>query len=64
MSNVIQFRRPLVSADITEKLIRLGYLHSSKRRNDDAIRLALDRLNGDLLREEIICEDDDPLKPA
>ena len=60
MSNVVEFRRPPVGADLIEKLIRLGYLHTSKRRNEDAIRLAMDRLNGDLLRQEIISEGDPP----
>lgn len=60
MSNVVEFRPLPVGADLIEKLIRLGYLHTSKRRNEDAIRLAMDRLNGDLLRQEVISEGDPP----
>jgi hypothetical protein len=60
MSNVVEFRPLPVGAELIEKLIRLGYLHTSKRRNEDAIRLGMDRLNGDLLRQKVISEGDPP----
>lgn len=58
MSKIVQFRRPLVSTEVADKLIRLGYLQYSRRQNQDAIERALERLNDSCPRHDIVFEGD------
>jgi hypothetical protein len=58
MSKVVQFRRPLVSSEVADKLIRFGYLQYSQRQNQDAIERALKRLNDSCPRHDIVFEGD------
>jgi hypothetical protein len=61
MNKVVQFARPAASAEVVEKLIKLGYLKGTKRRNAGAIEDALARLQADLCREQTIQDSDPPL---
>jgi hypothetical protein len=45
MSNVVQFARPVASAEVVEELIKLGYLKGRKRRDVRAIEEALVKLH-------------------
>ena len=61
MGNVIELKRPRVSEQVIEHLIRLGYLSAAKRFDGDAINRALGRLNDDLRLSETITDDPGPL---
>jgi len=54
MDNVVPFKRRSASAAVIEKLVRLGYLKNSSRRNEEAIECALARLEQDLREEGTI----------
>jgi hypothetical protein len=60
MSNVVQIKRSAASAEVVEKLIRLGYLKRSKRREDSAIEDSLAQLQQDLCRDQTISTSDPP----
>ena len=60
MSIVVPFKRPIASAGVVEKLIRLGYLKHSKRRDDRAIEDSLARLQQDLCGDQAISTGDPP----
>jgi hypothetical protein len=61
MGNVIELKRPRVSEQVIEYLIRLGYLRAAKRLDGDAINRALGRLGDDLRLSETITDDPGPL---
>jgi hypothetical protein len=63
VNNVVQFTRPAASIEVVEKLIELGYLKGTKRRNAGAIKDALARLQEDLYRDQSI-RGSDPLGAA
>ena len=54
MGNVVQFKRPVASIEVVEKLIELGYLKGTTRRQAGAIEDALARLKNDLCRDHTI----------
>jgi len=54
MNNVIPFKRRGASATVIEKLVQLGYLKNSSRRNEKAIEHALARMEQDLREEGTI----------
>jgi hypothetical protein len=60
MGNVVQFKRPVASIAVVEKLIELGYLKGTKRRQAGAIEDALARLKNDLCRDQTIRASDLP----
>lgn len=59
MNNVVPFKRRSASAKVIEKLVSLGYLKTSSRRDDAAIERALARLERDL-REQGSIEPEPP----
>ena len=60
MGTVIQFRRPVASAEVIGNLVKLGYLHPAKRYEASAVEAAVARLRNDLSRDGVICERDLP----
>jgi len=58
MGNIVQFKRSVASIAVVEKLIELGYLKGTKRRQAGAIEDALARLKNDLCRDQTICASD------
>jgi len=54
VSNVIQFRRPVVSYAVIAKLVQLGYLHRGRRHKNNAVENAIALLRADLCRDGII----------
>ena len=54
MNNVILLKRRGASATVIEKLVQLGYLKNSSRRNEKAIEHALARMEQDLREEGTI----------
>jgi hypothetical protein len=58
MGNVVQFRRQIASVAVAEKLIELGYLKGTKRRQAGAIEDALRRLKNDFCRDQAIRAND------
>ena len=54
MSDVIQFRRRGASREVIDKLVKLGYLEQTMRRNAGAVEDALARLQNDLCRSQVI----------
>jgi hypothetical protein len=62
MGTVIQFRRPVASAEVTANLVKLGYLQRAKRYEANALEAAVARLTRDLSRDGAICEGDLPEK--
>ena len=62
MGTVIQFRRPVASAEVIANLVNLGYLQPAKRYEANAVEAAVARLGHDLSRDGVICEGDLPQK--
>jgi len=60
MGTVIQFRRPVASAQVIANLVKLGYLQPAKRYEANALEAAVARLRHDLRRDGVICEGDPP----
>jgi hypothetical protein len=60
MSNVLQFRRRGASREVIDRLVKLGYLEQTLRRNAGAIEDALARLQDDLCRSQVICVSNQP----
>jgi hypothetical protein len=58
MGTVIQFRRPVASAEVIANLVKLGYLQPAKRYEANALEAAVARLRHDLSRNSVICEGD------
>lgn len=58
MDNVIQFRRPVASAETIAKLVKLGYLPPAKRHKPLAIERAVARLRRTLYHDGVICDAD------
>jgi len=64
MGTIIQFRRPVASAEVIANLVKLGYLQPAKRYEANALEAAVARLRHDLRRDGVICEGDLPQKEA
>jgi hypothetical protein len=62
MGTVIQFRRPVASAEVIANLVKLGYLQPAKRYEANALEAAVARLRHDLSRDGVICGGDPPQK--
>jgi hypothetical protein len=62
MGTIVQFRRPVASAEVIANLVKLGYLQPAKRYKANALEAALVRLKHDLSRDGVICEGDPPQK--
>ena len=60
LGTVIQFRRPVASAEVIGNLVKLGYLQPADRYEANAIEAAVARLRHDLSRDGVICERDLP----
>jgi hypothetical protein len=60
MGTVIQFRRPVASAEVIANLVKLGYLRPAKRYEANAVEAAVAQLRRDLSRDGVISERDLP----
>ena len=58
MGGVIRLERPIASSAVITKLVELGYLQPGARHRATAVKRAIDRLRGDLIRDGVICDGD------
>jgi len=58
MGGVIRFERPIASSAVIAKLLELGYLQPGARHRPTAVKKAVDRLRGDLIRDGVISDGD------
>jgi hypothetical protein len=58
MGGVIRFERPIASSAVIAKLLELGYLQPGARHRSTAVKKAVDRLRGDLIRDGVISDGD------
>jgi hypothetical protein len=58
MGGVIRFERPIASSAVITKLVELGYLQPGARHRATAVKRAIDRLRGDLIRDGVIYDGD------
>jgi hypothetical protein len=60
MGDIVQYRRAFASAEVIEKLVKLGYLKTSQRHERRAIEKAISRLQDDVLGGLTISASDAP----
>ena len=63
MGGVIRLERPIASSAVITKLVELGYLQPGARHRATAVKRAIDRLRGDLIRAGVIYDGDLSLSP-
>jgi hypothetical protein len=58
MGGVIRFERPIASSAVITKPVELRCLQPGARHRATAVKRAIDRLRGDLIRDGVICDGD------